>query len=153
MQNHHTKTLHNDSLNARILIGDANCSPPVTTNGSVCALAAGNIPGVQHTYTAGIGKQYGARMATAQTGLVHPRFATDCVSETLRVTVAEVCIYSLNMIMIIVTFMLRTERGSIRGRGKRFFSSPNVQTSTGVYTGVYLAGTGDSFPGVTMAGA
>jgi len=83
IQNHHTKTLHNDSLNGRVLIGDANCSPPLTTYGSVCALAAGNIPSVQHSYTAGIGKQYGARMAIAQTGLVHPRFATDCVSETM----------------------------------------------------------------------
>jgi hypothetical protein len=88
-------------------------------------------------------------MATAQTGLFHPRFATDCVSETQCVTVAELCIYSLNMFMIVITFMLRAERargrGSIRGRGKRFFFSPNVQTGIGVYTSVYLVGTGDSF--------
>jgi hypothetical protein len=49
-------------------------------------------------------------MATAQTGFLHPRFATDCVSETLCATVAELCIYSLNMLMIIMTFMLRAER-------------------------------------------
>jgi len=117
----------------------------------VCALAAGNIPGVQHSYTSGIEKQYGARKATAQTGLLHPRFATDCVSETLCATVAELCIYALNMLMIIMTFMLRAERprgrGSIRGRGKRFFSSPNVQTGTGANRGVCLVGIGDSFPG------
>jgi len=58
--------LHNDSLNARTLIGDANRSPSFTTYGSVCVLAAGTITGVQHSYTAGIGKQYGGRMATAQ---------------------------------------------------------------------------------------
>jgi hypothetical protein len=51
---------------------------PLTTYGSVCAPAAGNIPGVLHSYTAGIGRQYGARMATAaRTGSFHPRFATD----------------------------------------------------------------------------
>lgn len=142
--------LHSDRLDARTLIWDANCSPPLTTYGSVRAPAAGDIPGVQHSHTAGIGKQYGARMVPAQTGL-HPRFATDCVNETLCVTGADVCIYSLNMFMIIMTSMLRTEqsrgRGSIRGRGKRFFSSPNVQTGPGAYTGVYLVGTGDSFPG------
>jgi len=124
IQNHHRKMLHNDSLNARTLIGDANCSPSFTTYGSVCVLASGTITGVQHSYTAGIGKQYGARMATAQTGLLRPRFATDCVSETICVTVAELCIYSLNMFMIIVTFMLR--QNDRHGRGKKFFSSPNV---------------------------
>jgi hypothetical protein len=49
------------------LIWDANCSLPLTTYGSVCAPPADKIPGVQHSYTAGIGQQYGARMATAQT--------------------------------------------------------------------------------------
>jgi hypothetical protein len=87
-------------------------------------------------------------MATAQTGLLHPRFATDCVSETLCAEVAELCICSLNMLMIVMTFMLRAERprgrGSIRGRGKRFFSSQN---GTGANTGVCLVGTGDSLPG------
>jgi len=105
---------------------------------------------VQHSYTAGIGKEYGARMPTAQTGL-HPRFATDCVNQTLRVTIAELCIYSLNMFMIIMNFMLWAERprgrGSILGRTKRYFSSQNVQTGTGAYTGVYLVGTEDSVPG------
>ena len=79
----------------------------------------------------------------------YPRFATDCVSETLYVTFAELCIKSLNMFMIIMICMLRAERPrgrvSIRGRGKKFFSSPNVQTGTEAYTGVYLVGTGDSF--------
>jgi hypothetical protein len=49
------------------LIWAANCSPLLTTYGSVGAPAAVNIPGVKHSYTAGIGQQYGARMATAQT--------------------------------------------------------------------------------------
>jgi hypothetical protein len=94
-ENHHRRLLHDESLNAGTLIGDANCSPPLNTCEFVCTLVAGNIPCVQHTYTPGIGKQYGARMATAQISLLHPRFATECVSETLCVTVAELCIYSL----------------------------------------------------------
>ena len=44
IKNHHRKTLHSDSLDARTLIWDANCSPPLTTYGSVRAPAAGNIP-------------------------------------------------------------------------------------------------------------
>lgn len=143
--------LHSDSLDARTLIWDATCIPPLTTYGSVRAPAAGNIPGGQHSHTAGIGKQYGARMAPAQTGLLHPRFATDCVNETLCVTGAELCSYSLNMFMIIMNFMLRTERPgfreSIRGRDMRFSPLRNVQTGTGAYTGVFLVGIGDSFPG------
>jgi hypothetical protein len=79
------------------------------------------------------------------------QIATDCFSETSCVTAAELCIYSLDMFMIIMTFMLRAKRprgrGSIRSRGTIFFSSPDVQTGTGAYTGVYLVATGDSFPG------
>jgi hypothetical protein len=39
------------------------------------------------------------------------------------------------------------DRGSIPDRGRGFFSSPCVQTSSGAHPASYSMGTGGSFPG------
>jgi hypothetical protein len=45
------------------------------------------------------------------------------------------------------------DRGSIPGRGKRFFLLHNVKTGPGLYPAPYLMGTGASSPGGKVDGA
>jgi hypothetical protein len=44
-------------------------------------------------------------------------------------------------------------RGSLHGRGKKFFSLHNVQTGSRIHPVFYPMGIGDSFPGGKAAGS